>query len=792
MGALWAVWRRGRRPIERVAVVLAVTWVAGCASSYRDFPYMPGGEIQRTHPRPMEGGYWADFDPHAVNITITPAVETNPVNHQAVFVATVTDKAGKPLDSRRVEWILSRKGVGDIVEVDESGFLNSRGYKVDNTYAVSHTNRFEHVLDRGDSDPSNDIHLKKGQTFMVITSPVEGTTFITAFAPGVNNWKKHKARALKHWVDAKFIWPPDACNRVGTSHTLTTQVVKASDGTARAGWVVRYKVLDGPAAQVSPAEAKTDASGMASTTLTQASPGAGVNTIGIEVLGLVGECGCEKEMRSFATHQMRKQWAPVELAVTKSGPATAYVCQPPVAYTIHVKNISACNLPAESVVVTDTIPAQMSYVKSEPSGQVSGQTATWSLGTLKSGEERTLVLHLKTRGRGVAVNTVTASATEAKPVSAQVQTTIGMAKLEMTKTGPGKVSCVGDPATFTITLKNTGDGPAVNTVLSDRFSAGLKHANVPGQTMQWQVGTLAPGESKTVQVSFKAVQAGVQTNTVSAKADCGATAQASAQVLVPLLQARFTKAYGRSYRMVNEGGKSMPERKHRKCIDFTLTLTNTASGPAAAPLTHAEIVDTIPAGTTLASSSSGAQVVGNTVSWKAPGPIAPGQSMTTKLRLRCDNLGVFVNPARATADCVPPMADEKPFKVVGVPGLLIEVVDNPDPLMLNCGTSEVTTYTIRVTNQGTLAAKLVQVQATVPPELKLVDASGATPRQVAGNIVTFAPYPSLAPGQAIQYLIRCKAAKPGDARFRVSMTADKGTLERPVIEEESTHVYDDN
>ena len=293
-----------------------------------------------------------------------------------------------------------------------------------------------------------------------------------------------------------------------------------------------------------------------------------------------------------------------------------------------------------------------------------------------------------------------------------------------------------------------------------------------------------------VQVTFRTVQPGVQTNSASVTADCGVQAQASAQVLVPLIQARFTKCYSRTYKMVNEGGQQMPEVKHRRGIDFTLTLTNTAGGPAAGALTNAVITDTIPAGTSLVSTSAGAQVSGNTVTWRAPGPIAPGQSFATALRLRCDNLGVFVNPAQATADCVPPMRDQKPFKVVGVPGLLLEVVDNPDPLLLNNGTSEVTTYTIRVTNQGTREARAVQIRATAPPELKLVDAAGATPGQVAGNSVTFAPVGSLAPGQAVQYQVRCQAARAGDARFRVQMTADPGTLSSPVLEEESTHVYD--
>ena len=59
--------------------------------------------------------------------------------------------------------MIAEGSVGDIVEVDESGWRASRGYKVDNHYAVSHTNNYDHVLDLGNDDPSDDIELTMGR-----------------------------------------------------------------------------------------------------------------------------------------------------------------------------------------------------------------------------------------------------------------------------------------------------------------------------------------------------------------------------------------------------------------------------------------------------------------------------------------------------------------------------------------------------------------------------------------------------------------------------------------------------
>ena len=129
--------------------------------------------------------------------------ETGPAKTQHVLIATVKDADGKPLVARRVEWLIQEGSVGSIVELDESGWLSTRGYKVNNKYAVSHTNRNPHVLTRGNDDPSDDIHLKPGQTWCVVTSPVKGDTHVVVYAPAIYDWDKHKIFVVKHWLDAE-------------------------------------------------------------------------------------------------------------------------------------------------------------------------------------------------------------------------------------------------------------------------------------------------------------------------------------------------------------------------------------------------------------------------------------------------------------------------------------------------------------------------------------------------------------------------------------------------------------
>src|SRR5262249_5191490 len=103
------------------------------------FPHLlPFGDIIRTHAKPPRPSYYANFDPHALRPDVRPLVAADSVRTQHVLIATVYDEKGKPRRNRRVEWMV--EGVGNIVEVDESGIFPGRGYKVDNHYAVSYTN----------------------------------------------------------------------------------------------------------------------------------------------------------------------------------------------------------------------------------------------------------------------------------------------------------------------------------------------------------------------------------------------------------------------------------------------------------------------------------------------------------------------------------------------------------------------------------------------------------------------------------------------------------------------------
>jgi len=365
----------GLGAIAVVMTGLFVVAMSGC----RDF--MPhsatwgaGGDVQYTHAKPPEGGYYTNWDPYAVTLEVTPMEDVNPVRTQHVLVATVKDKDGKPLPNRRVEWIVAEGSVGDIIEVDESGVRASRGYKVTEKFAVSHTNNYKHVLDRGTDAPADDINLEPGQTWCTITSPIEGDTHVIVYAPGIYDWNKHKVFVTKHWYDVHWQFPPPATNPTGTTHEFATVVKKFSDGTPLPDYIVTYKILDGPAGTLEPgggstATVKTDAGGVAKVTLKQVKPAEGTNNLSIDIWRK--ECGECKPQTHLATGQTAKTWIGPKIACNKTAPAAVLAGQQ-FEYTISVTNPS--QVEAKDVVVTDALPDGITYVSSDPSAQAGGQS----------------------------------------------------------------------------------------------------------------------------------------------------------------------------------------------------------------------------------------------------------------------------------------------------------------------------------------------------------------------------------------------------------------------------------
>lgn len=727
------------------------------------WPY--GGDVQYSHAKPP-GTYYKNWDPFAVELEVTPLQDLNPVRTQHVLIARVKDKEGKPLRNRRVEWIISEGSVGDIVEVDESGLRASRGYKVDNHYAVSHTNWGDHVLDRGNSDPSDDIQLEDGDTWCVITSPVEGTTYVTVYAPGIYDWGKHKVFAVKHWYDVKWEFPPPATNPIGTPHEFVTKVTQYSDGAPLAGYQVTYKIVDGPDAVFEPggnkvATVATDASGLAKVTLKQTKPAEGTNNVTIDIVR-PENVQCCKPAVHIASGKTSKTWIGPKIAIDKNCTASAMVGDA-VTYTIDVTNPS--QVAATNVVVTDTIPDGIQYVSSTPAGQVSGNTVTWTFPSLAPAGKTSIQVQAKATRIGKFENCAEVRADANLQARDCCTTVVTSPKLTIEKKCPAEVVLC-DPIEYVITVRNTGDGMAKNVKVTDQLPAGL--ATTDGKTsVLANVGDLGPGQSKEIRFTVKASKTGRYENRVAAAGDGGLTAEATCTTVVKQPALEVTKT----------GPK---ERFIGRDATYEITVKNTGDAPARDTV----LSDPLPSGVQFVSASDGGSNQGGTVTWRL-GTLEPGASKKVSVVVKAMTAGSVKNTAKATAFCAEGTATTD-MSIAGIPAVLLEVVDLEDPDEV--GTTE--TYVITVTNQGSADATNVRIVAEVQPEAEYVSSTGATQGSAVGRTVTFAPLASIPPKGKAEWRVVVKGIKAGDTRFKVQLTTAQTEATGPINESESTRFYE--
>ncbi len=431
--------------------------------------------------------------------------------------------------------------------------------------------------------------------------------------------------------------------------------------------------------------------------------------------------------------------------LSKTAPAEASLGQE---YTVDLAaKAVAC---AANVVITDHVPAGASYVRSEPAATVDGNTLTWKLGEMDAGQVQNIKVTLKADQEG----TLASCAMVAADPRACAATFVGKASLSIAKTGPATAT-LGADVTYNIVVKNTGNTIARNVVITDAVPAGLS-----GQPASVTVGDLAPGQAKNIAVTFKADKRGKACNTAVATASNAAKVSAEACTVVQQPGLKIAKT-GTKTQIIGRNA------------DYEVVVFNTGD----TSLENVVVTDTAPEGTVIAA-APGATVKGNKATWNIAS-LAAGAKQAFAVKLTGKTGGEHCNTATATAGNMTDSAQScTTWK--GVAAVLLEVVDDPDPLQAG----EVTTYTITVKNQGFADIHNMKIVSSFAGEVAPVSSEQGS---VSGQDVSFPSVPVLAAKQSVVYTIKVKAVSVGDSRNKTTLTCDE--IKTPVVEEESTTVY---
>ena len=406
------------------------------------------------------------------------------------------------------------------------------------------------------------------------------------------------------------------------------------------------------------------------------------------------------------------------------------------------------------------VPDNATFVRAEPPPTtVAGKKLTWEWFQLRQNEVQKVAVWLRPNGQG---NVLSCLSVQALPFTC-VQAEIGEAKLAIDKSGPASAA-LGQPVTYTIRVSNSGNTAAENVVVTDFVPNGMSHST-GARELKLEAGSLQPGETKTTTITLTPQSRGEFVNRAEATSSNAGTASDTAATRVVQSGVKLDKT-------------GPPQQFLGKSATYQITVSNTGD----TPLTGVVVTDNAPPTTTI-TDAGGGQVTGNQAVWNV-GSLDAGQSKTMSLSLRASQAGSTVNTASVrTAEGVSDTAEAATLWR-GFAAVLVEMVDDPDPLLVG----ESVTYTLRVTNQGTAPDSDVRVSVKFPSNIQPVSAAGITTGNVSGDTVTFGTLDSIAAKQVATWTIQAKASGQGDGRItaEVNTAILKG---RPVTEVESTQVY---
>ena len=421
---------------------------------------------------------------------------------QHVIIATVYDKNNTPRRGRRIEWRID--GPGSIIRVDSNGWVK------DKQCAVSMTNKLEHKATRGNDNPADDFVVRPGQTWCVVSSPVEGDTHVTVIAPGIADWDKSVVVRTIRWVDADYQFPPPAQVRTGTEHVMTTHISRHTDKQPLAGYRVRYKIEPG-------------------------GPGSGVSQSRSGVPGhqrpgrqRPGGHRPDRPGRGHQSHQHRSHspsrsqrpsgsgvtlargetivdWLAPTITLTQAGPAMA-VLGSEITYETTVTNTG--RVESGTMLVTSPVSDALQYVGSVPPASINGRSLEWAFGTLPPGQSHKVQTRFKTLRPAIVESCALVVTEEGFKDSKCIQTSVTTAALKVAIRGPA-TAALGQQIQFTVTVSNPGGGPLDAVLLSANFDDGLESERKV-QTLNQTLSPLAPQENRAILLDLVARKPGPQ------------------------------------------------------------------------------------------------------------------------------------------------------------------------------------------------------------------------------------------------------------------------------------------
>jgi uncharacterized repeat protein (TIGR01451 family) len=448
------------------------------------------------------------------------------------------------------------------------------------------------------------------------------------------------------------------------------------------------------------------------------------------------------------------------LTIEKTAPSEIQVGKE-ATFQIKVRNVGRAA--AHDVVVLDRVPKGTRFVNAAPSATQSPEgQLLWQLGTLQPGDESLVSVHLMPTVEG-EIGSVAQVVFQAQ---ASARTICTKPELTVQHTGPQK-ALIGDTVTFDITVTNPGSGAATGVVLEEDVPEGLGH--VAGRELEFEIGTLRPGETRQMQLTLKAEKPGVIENVLLVRGDANLIAKDALQleIVAPALDVSL----------------SGPKIRY---LERPATYEVAVSNPGTAPAREIELVTYLPKGLKFVSADHKGQyeAQNHAVYWSLE-ELPPDQTGVATLTLLPVETGEQKLTLEGRAEMGLQNSSEAVVQVDSLAELQFTVRDEADPIEVGSDT----VYLITLTNSGSSAATNIQLAVNLPSQLKPVGGDGPTRVTVQGTELAIDPLARLGPGEEAVYKLRVQGLDAGPQRVQVQLQTAEVPL--AVTREEITRVYAD-
>ncbi len=470
-----------------------------------------------------------------------------------------------------------------------------------------------------------------------------------------------------------------------------------------------------------------------------------------------------------------------DVTITKTGAATVNAGDA-LAYTVTVANAGPGS--AATVVVTDTLPAGVTFVSASGGGTLSGNVVTWpAIAALANGASQAFTVSVMAPVTGTLLNIAAATATTpdgtpgnnngSAPANRVTTTVVEQADVAVTKTGPATVTA-GQPVTYSLTASNAGPSAAAAVVLSDTLPTGVTFVSatgggtLSGNVVTWPaIASLASGASQGFSVTVTAPGTGTLLDIAAGVSTTADPNPANNNGSLPAARVTTTVLEQADLAVTKSGPVTAPAASTQS---YALTVSN--AGPSAA--TGVVVTDTLPASVTFVSATGGGTVSGRVVTWPAIASLAAGASANYTVTVTMPATAQTVINLAAAAS---PTADSDPTNNNGSAAasrVSTTVTASADlrttkvgPATVNAGQS--VSYTVSVVNDGPTAAASVVLTDTLPAAATFVSATGGGVR--VGNVVTWPAIGSLANGASQSFTVVVTAPVTGSLLNLASATS---------------------